>query len=119
MFFSLAFSVTISMYWTFFSSCSCRQVRSIVLSSSRVCPISATLRAEAADLRLRFRRSLLQGGDLLPGLPLPLLQGLAFREVLLPSRGEIGDLPPGEVDPLLLDVDGVFRAVELFLVGRR
>ena len=73
---------------------------------------------ERPDPLLRLGRGGPEGGDFAVGLPLAPLQGLALREVLLPSCGEIGDLPPGEVDPLFLDIDSVFRSVEFFLVGR-
>ena len=58
-----------------------------------------------------------EGADLVVGLPLTPFQDLGFRKVLLPPRGEVGDLPPGEFDSLFLDIDRVFRSVALFLSG--
>ena len=73
---------------------------------------------ERPDPLFRLGRGGPEGGDFAVGLTLAPFQGLAFRKVLRPSCGKIGDFPSGEFDPLFLDIDSVFRAVAFFLVGR-
>ena len=72
---------------------------------------------EAFDCPFCFRRGCSQGGDLLACLAFSPLQRLALSKVFLSSCLQVGNLPPGEFDTLLLDVDGVLCSVEFFLMG--